>query len=88
MLLGASDGRKYVGERKHDKANGKGTYYWPSGDKYEGDFRNDKMHGNGKYTWVRAAPVIDSGRPAECCQANGTVFQGLDHCPAQPRGSF
>jgi hypothetical protein len=46
------DGRKYVGERKYDKANGRGTYYWPSGEKYEGEFKNDKMHGRGKYTWV------------------------------------
>lgn len=63
--LSISDGRKYVGERKYDKANGKGTYFWPSGDKYEGEFKNDKMHGKGRYTWV--------------CHFNGAVVSSLFH---------
>lgn len=65
-----SDGRKYVGERKYDKANGKGTYYWPSGDRYEGEFKNDKMHGQGRYSWVRISPRLAAGFSPPCNRAS------------------
>jgi parvulin-like peptidyl-prolyl isomerase len=47
-----SDGRKYVGEWKQDKRNGKGTLSIPNGDMYEGEFKDDKFDGKGTYTYA------------------------------------
>ena len=46
-----SNGNKYVGEYKNDKANGQGTYTYASGDKYVGEFKNSKRHGQGTFTF-------------------------------------
>jgi len=47
--------RKYIGQFRNDKMNGKGNYEWyegPSkGDKYNGDFKNDLFDGIGTYQY-------------------------------------
>src|SRR6516225_8483883 len=43
------DGRKYVGEYRDNKRNGKGTYTWPDG-KYVGEYRDGKENGRGTLT--------------------------------------
>jgi hypothetical protein len=48
------DGRKYVGEFRDDKRNGKGTFTYPNGEEagiYVGEFRDGKRNGKGTYTW-------------------------------------
>ena len=41
------NGEKYVGEWKGGKRNGKGKYFFTSGNIYEGDFTANAMTGNG-----------------------------------------
>ena len=36
------DGRKYIGEYKHDKKDGNGLYIWADGKKYDGNWSNGK----------------------------------------------
>lgn len=45
------DGKKYVGQVKDGKANGKGTMIYSSGGTYVGQWLDDKAHGQGVYTW-------------------------------------
>ncbi len=40
-----------MGQWKDDKMNGKGTYYWISGDKYTGDWVDGNRTGQGVFTW-------------------------------------
>ena len=40
--------KKYEGDWKDDKREGKEILYWKRGGKYEGDFQNDKREGYGK----------------------------------------
>jgi hypothetical protein len=40
-------GRKYVGQWKNGKLNGKGTFTWPNGRKYVGQWKNGKPNGKG-----------------------------------------
>ena len=45
-------GFKYVGDWKEDRKEGKGIYYYPSGEiQYEGDFINDQFEGTGKFNY-------------------------------------
>ena len=39
----------YLGQWRHDKAEGKGKINHPNGEYYEGDFVNDQAEGYGKY---------------------------------------
>jgi len=41
----------YVGEYRNGRANGKGSWSFPSGNKYIGEFRDDQFHGQGTYTF-------------------------------------
>jgi hypothetical protein len=50
-----ADGRKYIGEWKDDKRNGKGTMTWADGDKYYGEFKDGYRHGQGTYTFANGA---------------------------------
>ena len=43
------DNGRYVGQVVNGKMEGKGIYYFKSGDRYEGDWKNDKKEGNGIY---------------------------------------
>ena len=47
MLLTMNQGRKYVGDFKYGKYDGKGTLFGKDGMKYEGDFEEDKFNGEG-----------------------------------------
>ena len=49
--LDHSDGSRYVGEFKMDKAHGKGRFMHIDGRTYEGDWENDSMHGFGTFSW-------------------------------------
>lgn len=40
-----------LGQYKHDKWNGKGTYYYANGDKYTGYWVDDVKTGHGVFTW-------------------------------------
>jgi hypothetical protein len=50
-ILTWSNGNRYVGQFKDNNKNGKGTYYFVSGEKYTGEWMNDSMNGQGIYTW-------------------------------------
>ena len=50
-----SDGSKYIGYWKNDKANGFGRIIHADGDVYEGDWKDDKADGHGKYIHVDGA---------------------------------
>ena len=39
--------KRYEGDYKNDKREGKGIMYWNDGARYEGDFKNDKREGKG-----------------------------------------
>lgn len=43
------DGSKYIGEWRHGKRDGEGTYYYLSGDIYSGGWLQGKRHGKGTY---------------------------------------
>ena len=43
------DNTMYLGQWRHDKAEGKGKIIHPNGEYYEGDFVNDQAEGYGKY---------------------------------------
>ena len=43
--------RKYVGEWKEGKMNGKGKLMYSDGTYYEGEFTSGKKNGHGKYVW-------------------------------------
>ena len=46
------NGDYYIGQlNEAGEPNGKGTYYWASGDRYEGDFVNGNRTGKGIYYW-------------------------------------
>jgi len=50
-----TDGSKYEGYWKNDKANIRGKLYHADGDIYEGEWLDDKAHGYGVYTHVDGA---------------------------------
>ena len=66
------DGKKYEGEWKKDKKDGKGIFNYGNDESYEGDFKNDLRSGYGVYTssngekwegqWVNNNKA-DEGRP-------------------------
>jgi len=41
-----------LGQFQDDKMNGKGTYYYATGNKYTGDMVNDKLEGQGVFIWT------------------------------------
>ncbi len=41
-----------LGQFKDSRQNGKGTYYFASGNKYSGDWINDQKSGQGIFTWT------------------------------------
>ncbi len=41
-----------LGQYKDGKMNGKGTYYYASGNKYTGEMVNDNFEGEGVYIWT------------------------------------
>ena len=45
------DGEYYIGEWKNNKWDGKGIYYYASGDVYNGENIDTKRMGFGKYIW-------------------------------------
>jgi len=44
-----TDGARYQGHWKANKAHGSGTFWHAEGDIYEGEFREDKANGYGAY---------------------------------------
>jgi len=46
------DKRKYSGDWKNNKKNGKGTFFFSNGNKYDGEWKDDKMKGKGVYVWT------------------------------------
>ena len=50
-----SDGSKYEGWWRNNKANGKGRLIHADGDVFEGQWKNDKAHGTGKYSHLDGA---------------------------------
>jgi len=44
-----TDGAKYQGLWRANKAHGQGTFWHAEGDIYEGEFREDKANGHGAY---------------------------------------
>ena len=42
----------YVGEFKHGKAHGQGTYTFADGDRYTGEYKDNEYHGQGTYTFA------------------------------------
>ena len=42
------DGRKYDGDLKGDKPDGRGIMRYPDGREYEGDWKDGKFRGNGE----------------------------------------
>ena len=52
-----------MGEHKHGKGNGQGTYYYLAdnewkGDKYVGEYKDNKMHGQGTYYWASGSKDV------------------------------
>jgi hypothetical protein len=41
-----------LGQFNDGKKNGKGTFYYASGNKYTGDWVNDQKAGQGVFTWT------------------------------------
>jgi clan AA aspartic protease (TIGR02281 family) len=56
------EGRKYVGEFKDGKSNGRGTMAWPDGRKYVGEWRNGNRNGPGTMTWPDGAKYVGDWR--------------------------
>lgn len=54
------DGRKYVGEFKDGKPDGRGTNVLPDGSKYVGEFKDGKGNGQGTQYAVSGA-IVRSG---------------------------
>lgn len=50
-----SDGSKYEGWWRDNKANGKGRLIHADGDVYEGEWKDDKAHGQGTYSHLDGA---------------------------------
>ena len=48
MMMFSGGKKKYIGEFKKGKFEGKGQYFYSSGDRYEGEFRNNLKEGKGK----------------------------------------
>ena len=48
----SSDGSKYVGEWKDNKANGQGTYTFANGSKYVGTWKDNKRNGQGTFIFA------------------------------------
>ena len=49
---------KYVGEWKHGRKHGKGTYTGYDGSKYVGEYKDDKKHGHGTKMYVSGAKYV------------------------------
>ena len=45
------DRRKYIGDWKNNKMDGRGVFSWPDGRSYEGEYKDDKKHGIGHFKW-------------------------------------
>ena len=45
------DGRKYEGDFRHGKRDGKGTFLWSSGELFDGFYFHDRRDGDGVYTY-------------------------------------
>jgi len=45
------DKRKYVGEWKNNKMDGKGEFVWADGRSYIGEYKEDVKHGHGLFIW-------------------------------------
>mgnify|MGYP001301870685 CR=1 FL=1 len=55
----------YVGEFKHGKMHGKGTYTLPDVAKYVGEFKDDKFHGQGTYTYASGDKYVGEFKDGE-----------------------
>jgi hypothetical protein len=58
----------YVGEWKHGKRNGRGSYTWRSGWKFVGGWKDGKPNGQGIVTWPDGTRYIGEfpvSRPKE-----------------------
>lgn len=75
-ILLYTDGESYVGQWKHDKKNGLGTYVWGKNagdfvdDKYEGQFHDGTQNGTGRTVfadggWHKACPRLESPTPPQ-----------------------
>jgi hypothetical protein len=53
------DGRRYEGNFKNNKKDGKGEFTWPNGSKYIGEWNNNVQNGQGKY--IKEYGIIAEG---------------------------
>jgi len=78
-----ADGRKYVGEWKGAKRNGKGTLTRANGSSYVGEWKDDTIHGNGTYTWASGSKYVGEFKDNKkngngtITYPNGTVKSGI-----------
>ena len=72
----------YEGEYENGRRNGKGTYYFSSGEKYEGEFRDGKREGKGTFYWDDTSrwegTFVDNEMDGE-----GTFYDGEDSWSAK-----
>ena len=50
------DNGRYIGQVINGIKEGKGIYYWNSGDRYEGEFKNNKREGKGTFFYNSKFP--------------------------------
>lgn len=72
----------YEGEYENGRRNGKGTFYFNSGEKYVGEFRDGKREGKGAFYWDDncrwEGPFVDNEMDGE-----GIYYEGNDSWPAK-----
>lgn len=72
----------YEGEYENGRRNGKGTFYFSSGEKYEGEFRDGKREGKGTFYWDDTSKWEGTFVDNEM-DGDGTFFDGEDSWPAK-----
>jgi hypothetical protein len=53
-----SDGRRYEGQWRDERINGRGTFRWPDGRVYVGDWKDGTYDGTGDFTWANGDHYI------------------------------
>ena len=51
-------GRRYEGDWKDNRQDGRGAQTWPRGDSYDGEWENDTRTGYGSYVWAEGDRYI------------------------------